>query len=188
MFCVPGPLDMYIFSYQTIKKSVFLFITPWLSLAFPGALWRSLVPSRAPQRSLAVPVALWRSTGGASAPQGVPRKSPLEPPPGSLRGDYRGATIRPRLRHDAKSKGKRRRKAKKRKRKGTAKKAETKAKAEKAETKAKTERILSHAEQVGGFWKSAKHTNLKGKVRPVYWRTCPATCLSFALIIFFLNN
>jgi hypothetical protein len=79
---------------------------PPRSLTLPGAPWRvhwlfsalasarrevptrSLALSRARQRSLALPGVLCRSRGGARdlSPPGPPTR------PGSLRGDYRGAT------------------------------------------------------------------------------------------------
>ena len=69
MFCVPGPLDMYIFSYQTIKNQYSyssLHGAPWRSLAHSGVLWCLPV----------LPSASWRSLSLSGAPQGVPGTSP----------------------------------------------------------------------------------------------------------------
>ena len=79
MFCVPGPLDMYIFSYQTIKNQYSyssLHGAPWRSLAHSGVLWCLPVLPSAPWRSLSLSGA---PQGGAGAPQGV--RGPQEIPP-----------------------------------------------------------------------------------------------------------
>ena len=58
IFHVPGPLEIFIFSYQTIKNQYScpaLPGRPWDSLALSGALWCSLALSRVSQRSLPLP-------------------------------------------------------------------------------------------------------------------------------------
>ena len=57
MFCAPGPLDIFIFGYQTIKNQYSyssLHGAPWRSLAHSGVLWCLPVLPSAPWRSMSL--------------------------------------------------------------------------------------------------------------------------------------